>query len=277
MLQPNKRKLKTTALLILLFLSTGCVKKAGKSDDPFAGWKHYENKNLAVSFRYPDNMEIVQFDNGQSALPITFEKKMLFTGKTHIDGGEAKVSYSVILPDPATTYSQGTVKIGNEDAYVSGYITGDKIYRYYNVYKNSFNYVISFESKDTQKSIELAKKMLASTGIALLPELPKADQAALDRDTLRYSSYRAIAVALEKYYKENKTYPKSLEELVPDYLKAEEIQAPEPLDGDCTKKQNQFSYKLNTSKNYILTLCVKGPISNLKPGLNKFNKNGIQN
>ncbi|HYV33490.1 MAG TPA: hypothetical protein VE973_01420, partial [Candidatus Limnocylindria bacterium] len=79
---------------------------------------------------------------------------------------------------------------------------------------------------------------------------------ALSRDAKRVSDAKQMSSALEMYFKDNKAYPNTAEELVPAYLPSIPT-APTPRDGDCTDEQNTYTYTPSPDKhNYSLDFCL---------------------
>lgn len=99
------------------------------------------------------------------------------------------------------------------------------------------------------------------------------------RDATRVADVNELSTALELYNIDYKTYPASMDKLIPDYLQAIPT-APTPADGSCTADQNNYQYVATPDKGgiistYSINFCLGGGFSNYSAGTHTTGPNGI--
>jgi len=94
------------------------------------------------------------------------------------------------------------------------------------------------------------------------------------RDAARVAQVRQQGAALELYYNDNQSYPKSLTQLTPRYITTLPV-APRPSDGACTGIQNEYKYTLIDKNNYQLAFCIGGTTNNLPAGVHILSQDGM--
>lgn len=95
-------------------------------------------------------------------------------------------------------------------------------------------------------------------------------------DTKRIAETRQVSAALDLYKDENKVYPNSLEQLVPQYIGAMPLQPSNP-NKYCTPEQLKYKYTLLPNNEFKLEYCLGDDIaenSKYKPGMNVIYSNG---
>ena len=98
---------------------------------------------------------------------------------------------------------------------------------------------------------------------------------AKSRDAKRMADTRQIAAALELYYNDSQTYPKSLKELSPNYIGIVPT-APKPQDGSCSAEQNEYKYEKISKDKYEFTFCLGANTSGYQAGLRTLSRSGIE-
>lgn len=99
------------------------------------------------------------------------------------------------------------------------------------------------------------------------------------RDAQRLGDVRMLMTAMELYYNDYGSYPRTFDQLMEaDYPLLLEIPfAPQPPDGTCTAIQNEYLYKPTiNNKDYSLTFCLGEDSSIYKAGLRTASSSGIK-
>lgn len=96
------------------------------------------------------------------------------------------------------------------------------------------------------------------------------------RDAGRLADVRMMMPSLELYYLDHDTYPKSLQDLSPEYLK--DIPQPRmPNDGKCTEQQNKYTYtQLKGGQDYKLDFCLGTKSDKYESGLHSASYAGLK-
>ncbi len=89
------------------------------------------------------------------------------------------------------------------------------------------------------------------------------------RDAMRVSHVRQISTSVELYRDQNGTYPTTLAQLTPKYLKTPLV-APTPHDGTCTEEQNDYHYALNSPEFYEIGFCLGAATGEYQAGVNRI-------
>ncbi len=95
------------------------------------------------------------------------------------------------------------------------------------------------------------------------------------RDAKRMADTRQIAAALELYYNDLQTYPRSLNELAPNYIGVIPT-APKPQDGTCSAEQNEYKYIKISKDKYEFTFCLGANTSGYQAGQRILSQSGIK-
>ncbi len=97
------------------------------------------------------------------------------------------------------------------------------------------------------------------------------------RDAKRVADVRQIAVALDLYYNENRSFPVNLSALASgnDRVFDQVPVAPEPADGDCTPESNKYMYSYVSTQEFALTFCLGQETQGFKAGKNVLTQQGM--
>jgi hypothetical protein len=77
----------------------------------------------------------------------------------------------------------------------------------------------------------------------------------INRDSKRLADVRQLAATFELYFNDKSAYPQKLNNLTPRYLGVIPT-APTPNDGQCTKADNDYTYKFISKDKYELSFCL---------------------
>lgn len=100
------------------------------------------------------------------------------------------------------------------------------------------------------------------------------------RDARRVADIAQIRSAMELYLNDYGYYPKSISELVPNYINPFP-EAPIPVDGDCTEAQNTYNYTpkqatKDGAESYSITFCLGANAGSYTKGKHELTPAGVQ-
>ena len=93
-------------------------------------------------------------------------------------------------------------------------------------------------------------------------------------DAKRLADIRQLASAMELYYNDYDSYPKTLSLLAPKYI-GQIPTAPTPPDGTCTTEQNNYTYKFISANSYKLDFCLGQKTGGYSGGAHELTQSGI--